>query len=99
MADDHDKLDLDSLKRRAMEVLKGKAPVKDLKLTEAEMLKMIHELEVYSIELKMLQEELEQTDGKIVDITRKYDELSDLHNRFILHVIKGNKYPGKNKKE
>ena len=80
--------DLEKLRRQAMKVLQGKTPVTQLKLFESEMLELIHELEVYRVELEMIQDELERTDEQLVDLTHKYDELTELHNRFILRMIK-----------
>lgn len=94
MAKDPDKFDLAKLRNRAMKVLKGKAPKSALQLSESELLKLIHELEVYRIELEMLQDELKRSDENMEEAMRKYEELSDLHNNFILHMIKGHKYPG-----
>lgn len=94
MIDDPDKFDLEKLRRRAEKVVKGKAPESELKLSESEMLKLINELEVYRIELKMLQDELVRSEGQNKDMTRKYDELSELHNQVVLRVIRGQKQSG-----
>ena len=78
----------DKLKHRAIEVLNGRSPVSHINLTESEIIKMFHELEVCHLALEMVQEELARANDKIDEITRKYDDMSELHNRFVLQMMK-----------
>ncbi len=94
MAIDHDKLDIEKLRTSALKTLKVKAPSLRPKFSESAMLKTIHELEVYRIELNMVQEELERADEQIEDLTRKYDDLSELHSKFIHQIIREKRHFG-----
>jgi len=50
--------DLADLRQKAEELLKKKLPGTGLQLSEAEMLKLVHEIEVHQIELELQQEEI-----------------------------------------
>ncbi len=49
---------------------------------------LIHEIEGYKSELKKLREELRGAKEETDYAVKKYYKLLDLHNRFILHMIK-----------
>ena len=85
--------DFEMLRKKAEELMKKHPGEGALELSEADKLKLIHELEVYKVELEMQQEELRNTKDRIDTINQKYDELFDLHNRFILHMLKMGKPP------
>jgi hypothetical protein len=86
--DNDDKRNFEKLHKKAEEFLKKYPKESELELSEAEKLKLIHELEVYRVELEMQQEELSRTKEQIESLSKKYDELFDLHNRFIIHFLK-----------
>lgn len=67
----------DLLRRKAEELLKNKSSVTASPLTEAESLKLIHELQVHQLELEMQNEELVQAKKQAEEAIRKYSELYD----------------------
>jgi hypothetical protein len=85
---EEDFLDYKALRKRAEEFLKKNPGEGGLQLSEADKLKLIHELDVYKIELEMQQDELKLVKERTDALSKKYDELFDLHNRFIIHMIK-----------
>jgi hypothetical protein len=85
------KPDFEDLRKRAEEELRKNPGESGLELSEADKLKLIHELEVYKVELEMQQDELKAAKERIENINQKYNELFDLHNRFILHLLKKDK--------
>ncbi len=86
--------DFNKLRKKAEEALRKKPDEGGLELSEADKMKLIHELDVYKVEMEMQQEELKLTKERVDDLDKKYNELFDLHNRFILHMFKNNKAPG-----
>jgi hypothetical protein len=88
MEEHPDKVDIDRILKRTREALKDGIPTFDLKLTDSEILKLRHELEVYMIELNMIQQELTGTKKQLDDLTDRYDDFSKLHDQLILHVLK-----------
>lgn len=67
----------DSLRLKAEKLLK-KMPVKSIpEVSEADLLKLIHELEVHQIELEMQNEELKKAKEQAVIALEKYIELYD----------------------
>jgi PAS domain S-box-containing protein len=72
--------DANTLRQKAEELLKKirKGPHASSPETEADMLKLIHELEVHQVELEMLNEELIVANERIEDLANeKYKELYD----------------------
>jgi len=66
------------LRQQAEKRLKKKAITTSPLLSEAEALKLIHELQVYQVELEMQNTELERAKTQITqDAARKYTELYD----------------------
>ncbi|NVO09174.1 MAG: PAS domain-containing sensor histidine kinase [Bacteroidales bacterium] len=65
------------LRKRAEEQLKGKSPQIILPSSEADVLKLIHELEVHQIELEMQNDELALAKNEAEIATAKYLELYD----------------------
>ncbi len=65
------------LRQRAEELLKKKLPEKKLHLSETELLKLIHELEVHQIELELQNEELMQARSSAQEAAEKYLEMYD----------------------
>ena len=65
------------LRQKAEELLKKKPLKTGSQLSEAEMLKLIHELEVHQIELEMQNEELMLANEQAEFATKKYTELYD----------------------
>jgi hypothetical protein len=86
-----DKLDFENLRKRAEAFLKEHPDKGEPDISESDQLKLIHELEVFKIELEMQQEELKHVKERTDVLNKKYNELFDLHNRFILHMLKTNK--------
>ncbi len=64
---------LAALRRQVEELLKDKASKAASDLSEAETLKLIHELEVYQIELELQNEELRQAKSETQDAVDLYD--------------------------
>lgn len=83
-----DKSEAATLRKKAEELLKRKSPGSELQFSEADTLKLTHELELCQIELELQKEELLKAHEQIEDATEKYNELFDLHNRLILHFLK-----------
>ena len=81
-----DSLDIKELRHKAEEALRKYPPDEDPSLSEADKLKLVHELEVYKVELEMQQQELIKAKKQSDQMTEKYDALLDLHNRFVLHL-------------
>ena len=71
----NDRTDSETLRQKAEELLKKKATGSASSLSEIEMLKLIHELEVHQIELEMQNEELIHAyDVSMFDLKKKNDE-------------------------
>ena len=66
-----------SLRQKAERLLNLKSGKSGLQRSESEMLKLLHELEVHQIELKLQNEELMRSKSEIEEITNKYIELYD----------------------
>lgn len=65
------------LRQKAIEVL-GKNPIKnDLLLSETDLMKLVHELEVHQVELELQNEELLLSKSATRDAVEKYTELYD----------------------
>lgn len=77
MKNNHKKSDAAKLLQKAEELLKKKPSQTASQLSEIETLKLIHELEVLKIELKLQNEELVLTRSNVQDATEKYIELYD----------------------
>ncbi len=71
------KIDAALLRQRAEDLLKMKASKTDAKLSEIEMQKIVHELEVHQIELEMQNEELMRAKERAEEAAEKYGELYD----------------------
>lgn len=67
----------DKLRKKAEEILRNKKPKLDSAPTEAELLRLVHELEVYQIELELQNEELKLARERSEDIARKFTSLYD----------------------
>ena len=74
-----DKLDFEQLRKRAEAFMKDHPGHAELKLSEADKLKLIHELEVFKIELEMQQQELNLSKERVANLTQKYDELESFY--------------------
>jgi PAS domain S-box-containing protein len=72
-----DEAEFYSLRKKAEEALKDKRPLLDSSRTENELLKAVHELEVFQIELLMQNEELKSAREKCEIIAQKYTSLYD----------------------
>ena len=68
---------VENLRRKAEELLK-KRPSASSKLSEADILKLIHEFEVHQIEIEMQYEELILAREQAISAAEKYIELYDL---------------------
>ena len=73
----HDQSDFDLLRQRAEELLKKKIPQSKSAVSESDVLKLIHELEVHQIELELQNEELVLAKSKAQQAAEKYIELFD----------------------
>ena len=82
------KTDTANLRKKAEAFLKKNPTGSGLELSEADMLKLIHEFDICKIELEMQQDELLQAKELADSATLKYNELFDTHNRFIMHLLK-----------
>ena len=73
---------LDDLRLKAEELLKNKRPKTGSKISEADTLKLIHEIEVHQIELELQQEEIMWAEERAVEEARKIiaDEYIELYN-------------------
>ncbi len=65
------------LRQNASELLKNKSSVKDQQLSEPDILKLVHELEVHQVELELQNEELKEARAVAQDVTNKFTELYD----------------------
>lgn len=65
------------LRQKAEDSLKRKSSKSDLPLSEGDSLKLIHELQVYQIELELQNEELLLAKSAALDAAEKYAELYD----------------------
>ncbi len=65
------------LRQKAEELLKNKLPETNLHLSQTELLKLIHELEVHQIELELQNKELMQARSLAQEAAEKYLELYD----------------------
>jgi hypothetical protein len=90
MNDDKTKI-REELRRKAESTLKRRKSKGINGFSEADHLKLLHELEVYQIELDLQDEELHRVKKEKEDLSQKYEDLSDLHTRFILHVLQRGK--------
>ncbi len=77
MKNDDRKTKAGDLRRKAEELLKKKPQETGANLSQAETLRLIHELEVHQIELEMQNEELMLARSAAEDAARKYVELYD----------------------
>ncbi|MFZ4563367.1 MAG: PAS domain S-box protein [Bacteroidales bacterium] len=78
MKNTHKKSEATILRRKAEELLKKRTSAKASQLSEVEMLKLIHELDVHQIELEMQNEELMHAKEQLAKAaTDKYAELYD----------------------
>lgn len=67
----------ESLRKKAELILKKRPSPKSKGITEAEALRLLHELEVHQIELKMQNEELKQARDIVKTSSEKYNSLYD----------------------
>lgn len=77
---DHEgsKFEVSILRRKAEELLKNNQKKPDSNLSEVEILKLIHEIEVHQIELEMQNEELKAAKNRAIELgSEKYAELYD----------------------
>jgi hypothetical protein len=74
MKNTHNKSESEILRQQAEELLKKKPPRTSSQLTEAEMMKLIHELDVRQLELELQQEKLKQTEEKYQLIIQSQSE-------------------------
>ena len=70
------------------EILRKKPSTQKKAHSQVESMKTFRELEIHKIELELQQEELQKAIDDKDDIYKRYIELEDLHNRFILHGLK-----------
>jgi PAS domain-containing protein len=77
MKDLNNKSKFAGVRKKAEELLKASPPKNRLKSSEAEMQKLIHELEVHQIELELQNEELIRTKEELEITNKKYIELYD----------------------
>ncbi len=77
MKSSYDKSKSEILRQKAEDFLKKKSPTTVAYLSEADILKLVHELQVYQIELEMLNEELDAARSAAVSAAEKYLELYD----------------------
>lgn len=77
MNDEKNRPDSINLRQKAENILKKKSGEKNLYLSEADNLKLIHELEVHQIELEMQNEELAFARSEAQVAAEKYTELYD----------------------
>jgi len=73
----HPKTDADILRRKAESFLKDKKVKENNQLSDYELIKLIHELEVHQIELEMQNEELRLAKAAAEIASQKYSELYD----------------------
>ncbi len=85
-------IDIERLMVRMKRFFKAKYPSSSLNFSESEILVLIHELEVYKMELRMLKEEIEQSGTEFKGIALKYEKVSEIHNRFVRDFIKQKNY-------
>ena len=72
------KFEVSFLRRKAEELLKNNQKKPDSNLSEVEILKLIHEIEVHQIELEMQNEELKVAKERAIELaSEKYAELYD----------------------
>jgi uncharacterized protein YydD (DUF2326 family) len=76
------------LRHKAEEILRKKAPIPKMVHSEIDSLKAFQELEIHKIELELQYEELNKTLEDKDNIYKRYIELEELHNKFILHTLK-----------
>ena len=90
MTNDTDKFDPEKLRDRAVEKLKGMAPVSHLKLFEFETLKfkVINEIKECRIELERNLDELKRAKRYNRELNKKYNELLELYLHTIFSVNK-----------
>ncbi|MBV5349219.1 hybrid sensor histidine kinase/response regulator, partial [bacterium] len=67
----------EDLRQRAEELLRKEAPKSIAQLTEAEIYKLLHELQVHQIELQLQNDELIQAKEQATIASEKYIELYD----------------------
>ncbi|MEI6456501.1 MAG: hybrid sensor histidine kinase/response regulator, partial [bacterium] len=72
MEKDNEKLEAEILRKRAEELLKKRPKKNGPPLSEADNLKLIHELEVHQIELELQNQELQTTKASVQRIARNY---------------------------
>jgi PAS domain S-box-containing protein len=75
--DKENKIEIQNLRQKAEDLLKKKILKSVLSLSEAEIKKLIHELEVHQLELEMQNEELILAYSTAKEAARKYEELYD----------------------
>lgn len=72
------KFEVSFIRRKAEELLKNKQEKPDSNLSEVEILKLIHEIEVHQIELELQNEELKAAKERAIELaSEKYAELYD----------------------
>jgi len=76
--DEFDFTDGADLRKKAEEKLKEQHPISELPLKEADLQKLLHELQVHQIELEMQNEELKQAYDTAESALKKYTMLYDL---------------------
>lgn len=75
--DASNKSDQNQLRRKAEEILRKKSSIVKLAPTEADLLRLVHELEVHQIELELQNEELKLARERSENIAQKYTSLYD----------------------
>lgn len=75
--DPSNKSDHNQLRKKAEEILKNKLSKVNLAPTEADLLRLVHELEVHQIELELQNEELKLARERSESIAHKYTSLYD----------------------
>jgi PAS domain S-box-containing protein len=75
--DDSTKPEFDLLRKKAEEILKNKNQKSNSALTESQLLRAVHELEVFQIELELQNEELKLARERSENIAQKYTSLYD----------------------
>jgi len=66
-----------SLRKRALEILKNKPFITNTQQSENDMLRLIHELEVHQVELELQNEELQLAKSATQEAVTKYTDLYD----------------------
>ncbi len=81
---------IEDLRKRALQILSQKSSSIKFDKVDSELVVAMQELEVHIVELELHMEDYSKLKSELEDVKQKYEELYDLHNRFILHIVKSN---------